>query len=186
MTNKNLLSLLGVIVVSLVGFSFFGMTKPSDVLNVNNNVSEIGQCPSAELANSEYLRIKNQIQENGTRVTVQKKEINFYTTEGGQQEDFYLDSQHILSKQTFYGETGRSEVEYIELHEKIKFVRKVSYLYELPLSADPSGNVKQEVKKEYFFDTASTLCRVLTEGQDLGIQEEDREFINLLGDSVAW
>ena len=63
-----------------------------------------------------------------------------------------------MIKQVFYGEIGKSEVNYYLENGKVFYVKKINTEYMLPLSEDSSGKVKNVETKEFYLDSNQDLC----------------------------
>lgn len=102
-------------------------------------------------------KVKN-IETNISKYSIITKDITGKTTEGGQQTNYTFEGKKVLIKQIFFGETGKSEVNYYLENNKVFYFKKVNTEYILPISEDSSGKVKNIDEKEFYLGNNQDLC----------------------------
>ena len=159
MTKYILRILLPVSVVG-VGYVIYSQNKikPSDK-NTNNVASaQCGEGSKKEQASS--------IESGISQYASSTKDLTGKSTEGGQQIDYYSsDGKNRLIKQTFFGEAGKSEVNYYLDSGKVFHFTRKNYIYELPLSQDSNGKIKSIESNEFFLSADQGLCSWYSDGQ---------------------
>ncbi len=112
------------------------------------------------------------------------KDIVDQTTEGGEQITFTSNSDVVLIKQTFFGETGKSEVTYYLKNKKVFLINKTNTLYIVPLSEDTSGVAKSVDKKEFYLGSDQALCSWALNGQMQSNDADTQELIRYLINTI--
>ena len=102
--------------------------------------------------------VVSEIKNNISKYTLSTKEIMSKSTEGGQQTDYTFNGILVLKKQTFFGETGKAEIDYYFKNSKVFYINEKNTQYILPISEDSSGNVKKIDTKEFYIDIKQNLC----------------------------
>ena len=171
--KKNLLIILSVIAVAGVAYFVYSNNKNQPPAN-NNNV------PIAQCGEDNKKEQANIIGNNISQYATSTKDLIGKSTEGGQQINYSLDGKNILIKQTFYSETGKSEVTYYLDNGKVFYFTKKNYIYALPLSQDSSGKVKSIESNEFYLATDQSLCSWSSDGSVQSNTQAAKDTVNFL------
>ncbi len=173
--KKNIIITFGVVIIlCLVGYYMY--IKNHNF--VNQPVENIGQCDNLDLQVSKDLvqAIESDIDSYATS----SKDIIDKSSQGGMQVDYLLNGKVVLVKQTFYGETGKSEVVYYFQKEKVFYINKKNTEYVLSLFEDPSGKIKSVEIKDFYLDSSQDLC-FWYKNQELKPNDQDsRDLVQFL------
>lgn len=120
--------------------------------SINSIMSD--DCMSVD---SVSLKVDN-IQKDLSKYSKVTKDIVGQSSEGGEQINFNLNGNPSLIKQTFYGETGKSEVSFYLENNKVFFIKKKNSVYKLPISEDPTGVIASIESKDFYLNTEQNLC----------------------------
>jgi hypothetical protein len=145
MKKSNLVLLICLIIVLFIGyFTYQNLNKQKITIN-DSCITDITQ------------KVKN-IEMNISKYSMATKDIIGKTTEGGQQTDYIFEGKKVLIKQIFFGETGKSEVNYYLENNKVYYFKKINTEYLLPISEDSSGKIKNIDTKEFYLDNNQNIC----------------------------
>lgn len=112
------------------------------------------RCGSTEDAKAEARLIEADL----TKYATTTKDIFGKSTEGGQQTDYTLGGERKMIKQTFYAETGKSEISYFLENDKVFYFEKNNSEYLVPLSQDSTRKIKSTELNEFYIDGDQHLC----------------------------
>jgi len=147
-------AILPLVIVGLV--IFFYAQKDEDNRNDTDTVMTTVGCEDVDT-----IKVKakaSDLEDNLDTYLVTAKDILGKSSEGGLQTNYALQGRNQVIKQTFYSETGKSEVEYYLDEGRVFYFTKKNSTYELPISVDPRADVKHLELNEFYLGSDQTLC----------------------------
>lgn len=114
------------------------------------------------------------------RYTSSSRDLIGESSEGGQQITYSQGGDVVLVRQTFYGETGRSEASYYLNDGRVYYFTKTNLAYKSPLQIDPTGKVEHLEKKDFYFDNQQNLCFWYKNDMIQQVDQDTRQLVNYL------
>lgn len=142
----------------------------------NQDDKIIKQCEDLSITS---LKVKN-IENDLSVYSVISKNIVDKSSQGGQQIDYLLNNEKRLIKQTFYGETGKSEVSYYLEDNKVFYINKKNTEYVNSIYEDPSGTIKNIKIKDFYLNRNQNLCFWFLNNKPQDKNKEIEDFVQYL------
>jgi hypothetical protein len=152
--KKNIIIIVVVVIVAVLAFFNLRKDKGNQANNINNNTSTGCENISIENVKKQAQTTENNI----TQYASTTKDVLGKSTEGGTQTNFSLQGKNKLIKQTFFGETGKSEINYYLDNDKVFYFSKKNTEYILPLSQDSTAKIKSVELNEFYLGGNQNLC----------------------------
>ncbi len=153
MSKKLLLAIALIAIVSIAGISY-SLVKNNLVLNEVDQNEDLCQLINIENEKMDIQLINDSLESSSSAT----KDVFDLSAEGGQQTNYTHNGETLLIQQTFYGETGKSNVAYYYHNEKVFYILKKNTKYVYPLSQNSSGTVESVELKEFYLDPSQELC----------------------------
>ena len=177
-SSKFLLIALGVAVLLLIGLSAIIWGSARNNLSQNN--IDNGQNKCANVNTDNFKKQAQNIENDISKYASTSKDITDKSSEGGQQVNYTSGNQTVLVKQTFYGETGKSEVSYYLENGNVFYFIKKNSTYVAPLFQDPSGKVGSVEVKDFYLGDGHNLCSWFDNGKIQSNDQDTKDLVNYL------
>ena len=171
--KKNIIIISVLIVMAVL--VFLGLRK--DKGGQANNIGNVG-CQNIEVGD-----VKKQAQateNNAVQYESTTKDVLGKSTEGGKQTNYSSEGKNKLIKQIFFGETGKSEINYYLDSGKVFYFTKKNLEYILPLSQDSTGKVKSVELNEFYLGSNQNLCSWYSNQQIQQNTQEAKDTVKFL------
>jgi len=148
-----------VLIIAVCSISILAFKNWSN-LNTKKNQHPIAikekKCEKVNIDSvSQYAK---EIADNLSKYKATNKDILGLSSEGGVKTSYTLNGAEILASQMFYGETGKSQIDFYFKNGKVFYILKKNYTYKFPLSENSSGEIKDTEIKDFFLDENQNLC----------------------------
>ena len=156
--------LTALILLGVAFIAFFQSWESGRVLETSTNGQQDGagcEDRSVEQAKELAQLMKTEL----SMYTSVTKDVFGKSSEGGEQTDYLLGDERKFIKQTFYAETGKSEISYYLESEKVFYFEKINTEYVVPLSQDLRGEIKNVERNEFYIGNNQNLCFWYSDGQ---------------------
>ncbi len=106
------------------------------------------------------------------------KEVIGLSTEGGVQDNYRDERGNTpFIRQTFYGETFRSELDYYLSNGKVFFISVDRLEYEKPISEDSNVTIKTTISRDFYLTENERLCSWYLDDVQQGNDPKTQEFV---------
>lgn len=160
------ITILALLIAVILGYVLY-THRDSSVKNPN--------VASCEAVNTESVYSKaSNIESRASTYTTTTKDVMGQSTEGGQQTNYLSNGKLVLIKQIFFGETGKSEINFYIENDKVFYVKKTNTEYLLPISEDSSAKTKSVEVKDFLLNQDQKLCSWY-KNKELQVNDSDTE-----------
>lgn len=142
------------------------------------STNRVSSCPS--IGEDAPLKIA-EIDRKREEYVWSTKDVMGFSTEGGLQTTYTDSSGNIrLIRQTFYGETFRSELAYYLINDKVFFITVDRLEYEKPIDIEPSPKVVRTLRRSFYLDDSEKVCQWYLEDVPQKNDDSTQEFVTYL------
>lgn len=126
----------------------------------------------AAQARAHYAAVNQAI----SKATVVKRELQGYSTEGGELTAYFRKGVPLKMTAKYYGESGKASEEYYFWQGRLFFILRTSERYDMPIGASPTpGKVVKQTQERWYFKDGKLWRWIRPGGKTL---ESGSEFDN--------